>query len=297
MKNRLSALAACCSLVSLPAHAILDGQVDSNTASSDFAGVGAVINNGSVFSGVLIGEQYVLTAAHILGGAANNPNQVQFRLNNGSPATIAVEEVFIFDGYTGTTAGPDGVWHDDLAIIRLAAPVANAPIYSLYDGDLFRPGFLGLGGRFESLTLAGYGRGGNGTNGATINADAGVRRTGTVEVDKLYIDDDGGDFDDVFQYTFTSGSSHAAGGDSGGPALIFADGEWKVAGVMTFVGSTNGGSFDKFGAIGGGTIIKPYIEWINTVIHPIPEAETWAMMLAGLGLIGVMARRRSRNAA
>jgi hypothetical protein len=35
----------------------------------------------------------------------------------------------------------------------------------------------------------------------------------------------------------------------------------------------------------------------GTVVSPIPEPETYAMLLAGLGVIGFVARRRQRNLA
>jgi hypothetical protein len=35
----------------------------------------------------------------------------------------------------------------------------------------------------------------------------------------------------------------------------------------------------------------------NGVAAPVPEPETYAMMLAGLGLLGFMARRRKQKAA
>ena len=34
---------------------------------------------------------------------------------------------------------------------------------------------------------------------------------------------------------------------------------------------------------------------IGWQVTPVPEASSWAMMLAGLGLVGIFARRRSRT--
>lgn len=44
-------------------------------------------------------------------------------------------------------------------------------------------------------------------------------------------------------------------------------------------------------AMGGGQIWKDAVT-VATVTTPVPEAETYAMMLVGLGLVGFMARRR-----
>jgi hypothetical protein len=46
-------------------------------------------------------------------------------------------------------------------------------------------------------------------------------------------------------------------------------------------------------ALGGGEIWKDAIS-VMAVTTPVPEAETYAMMLVGLGLVGFMARRRTR---
>ncbi len=49
------------------------------------------------------------------------------------------------------------------------------------------------------------------------------------------------------------------------------------------------------GVIGAGEFSKFSLSenGILTFTSPVPEAETWAMMLAGLGLLGAMVRRRS----
>ena len=297
MKKQLLCLAVMAAL-SHPAHAVIDGSEDPNTSSSPFAGVGALLFNGGTYSGVLIGGQYVLTAAHVASGIASNPGGASFRLNSGAPSFYGIDQVFVYDGFTGTTAGHDGVWHDDLAIIRLAQPVSNAPFYDLYDGSLYKSGLLGGSG--ATLSFVGYGASGDGTNGVTRGADSGVKRKGRNVVDKIYADDDGGGFPDVFQYTFDknglSDEAHLAGGDSGAPAFFNDNGTWKIAGILTFVGAPQGHELDTYGAFGGGTIVAPYIDWINSVMYPVPEAETWAMMLAGLGLVGFMGRRRRQRA-
>ena len=296
-------LMALLAVATQPAHALIDGKVDSNTASSPFAGVGSVVVNGGAFSGTLIGGQYVLTAAHVVAGASLS--NISFRINDGANVTLKASSVSIFSGYTGTRAGSDGVWHDDLAIIKLAGPAASSvPFYSLYTGSVSG----------KALTFVGYGAGGDGKNGVTTASSQTVKRSGRNVVDKLYRDDDGGSASEVFQYDFDgplllnlngrlSDEVHFAGGDSGAAALIYDGGKWKIAGVGTYVGSGNGKNLDRYGAFGGGMVVGAYASWINSVISgtsgakagtiaPVPEADTWAMMLAGLGLVGYLARRR-----
>lgn len=285
----------------MPAHALVGGAVDSNTATSPWAGVGAVTVKGNVFSGALIDNQHVLTAAHIVGG--QTPGNVSFTLNVGGNLshTFNASAINIFPGYTGTAPGPGGVWYDDLAIITLSAPVPGVvPVYGLYGGPLTN----------QTIILVGYGSGGDGVNGATISGNASTKRVGQNRVDQLFVDDDGKTGDEVFVFDFDGPDASSnvfgpntppnltlgptveaqyAGGDSGGPVFVEDNGVWKIAGIAGFNGSTDqsSGSNVKHGSIGGGTIVASYIPWIEaTVAAPIPEPSAWLMMLVGLGLVG-----------
>ncbi|MDP2787978.1 MAG: trypsin-like serine protease [Pseudomonadota bacterium] len=312
MKNSL--IASLALFVAMPAHALVGGTVDANLASSPWAGVGAVKVNGGTYSGALIGNQYVLTAAHVVGGAT--PGQVQFVLNaGGAPSqTLAAESIHVFSGYQGTTSGADGVWHDDLALVKLAAPVAaGVPVYDLYNGPL-------LG---KTVSLVGYGAGGDGVNGATIAQDDNLKRAGQNRIDLTLVDDDGGSQYEIFLFDFDGPDSTTnvfgannnpqnltlgaaveaqyAGGDSGSPLFVNDNGTWKLAGIAAFNASVTGlpGSNVKFGAVGGGSIVAPYATWIQATIAvsvsaPVPEPETWLMLLAGLGLVGVARVGKSR---
>lgn len=299
MKNSL--FASLILFAALPAHALVGGAVDPNTAGSPWAGVGAVNVNGGTFSGALISNQYVLTAAHVVGGQVSTPGNVSFTLNAGSDKShvITAESIVVFPGFTGTTPGSDKVWHDDLALVKLSAPVdSSIPVYGLYDGA--------LGGK--TLTLVGYGGSGDGVKGGTSPAKASVKRVGQNRVDKVLPDDDGGTHDEIFLFDFdgpdassnvygssslatnlTLGASveaQFAGGDSGSPLFVKVGNAWQIAGIAAFNGSVTGlpGSNVLFGSIGGGTVVAPYIPWIASTVAPEPH--TWLTLLVGIGLVG-----------
>jgi len=306
-------LALIAALSHTSAFALLGGSIDTNSASSPWAGVGAVTINGSVFSGALIDSQHVLTAAHVVSGAALG--SVGFTLNVGGDATqtLGASAIQVFPGYNGTTPGADGVWHDDLAIITLSAPVTGVvPTYSLFNGSLAN----------QTLTLVAYGSGGDGVTGVTSGANASVKRVGQNRVDVQLVDDDvvGSTVKEVFAFDFDGptvasnvyGSNNPvnltlganveaqfAGGDSGSPVFVNDGGVWKIAGIAAFNGSaTTGGSNTLFGSIGGGTIVASYIPWITSALAtPVPEPHTWLMLLAGLGLVGAVRLRLRFRAA
>jgi V8-like Glu-specific endopeptidase len=302
-------LAVAIACVSSSAYALVGGSLDANLTTSPWAGVGAVTINGGVYSGALLDSQHVLTAAHVVGGQVGTPGNVGFTLNVGGAATHVYSAVAIsvYGGYSGTAPSADGVWHDDLAIITLSAPVAGVvPTYDLYTGSLAD----------HTVTFVGYGGGGDGLTGVTSGPNATIKRTGQNNVDMLLADDDGGTADEVFVFDFdgptkasnvygadspanlTLGAeieAQFAGGDSGSPVFVDDNGVWKIAGVATFNGGTqvSSGSSVLFGSVGGGTIVAPYQSWIQTVIAaPVPEPEVWGMLVAGLGMVGVACRRR-----
>lgn len=92
-----------------------------------------------------------------------------------------------------------------------------------------------------------------------------------------------------FEYVWDTASKNAITGLPGNPALIPADffsGGQGVVGVSVW-------HYD--GVDGNDIAIHGGITSTVALAMPVPEAETYAMMLAGLGLVGFMVMRR-RNA-
>lgn len=116
-----------------------------------------------------------------------------------------------------------------------------------------------------------------------------------------------------FGGTWTSdeglGSNEAlsAGGDSGGGAFIFDGGEWVLSAVQSWgwdnpcayfdYGSCNtlSGNPSGYGDLAGATATFSHVEWIDSVVSaaPVPESESYLLVLAGLGVVGSVIRRRT----
>ena len=98
-----------------------------------------------------------------------------------------------------------------------------------------------------------------------------------------------------------------AGGDSGGGDFVWNGTEWLLSGVHSWGWGGNsacgyagvaGAACDNaskngssYGDLSGSTATFSHIGWVNSVTA-VPEPESYAMLLAGLFITGVVARRR-----
>ncbi len=302
-----------------PAHAILAGsptgtpadtpalRVDPNTASSPWAGVGVLEVGGKSFSAALIGPRHVLTAAHVVGGAG--AGSLSFVLNAGGDAShrLAARAVHVNPGYQGFVPAADGVVHDDLAIVELSEA---APSWIPYYIPQVEPLTAGA-----ALTFVGYGATGDGVNGiaVAVGSTPYTKRVGGNAADVLLADDDGSarleafvfDFDGPVASTNRMGGTTLGNavettfgsGDSGSPALLLVGGQWRLAGVGTFVAQFSGGPTQSgvFGTGGGGMLVSGYADWISGVVGaaaPIPEPAPSALWMSGLALVAALSIRR-----
>jgi hypothetical protein len=262
-------------------------------------------------SGALVGGSYVLTAAHCVTSGSRTVTATAitatFAVASGTPAATVsgasiAASVLVPQAWTGNFE--DGA---DLALIRLPGTIA-ARSY-----DIVRDPDAGFG---VPVTLAGYGRSGTGLQG-DFPIGFGTLRSGTNTYDAVWdpLDVKGApfayDFDDGTAATdtigtilgapqFGTGSTEVliAPGDSGGPTFF----NGLLIGVHSF-GGTFGQPFDinslldsSFGELGGDTRIANYAGWIDSVTAPVPEPRAYLLLLAGLGLVGAICRRRTGRA-
>nr|WP_194743294.1 trypsin-like serine protease [Thermaurantiacus tibetensis] len=91
-----------------------------------------------------------------------------------------------------------------------------------------------------------------------------------------------------------------AGGDSGGPQFV----NGKIVSVTSYglsfgtaFGDCRSGLQSSCGEFNGFAPLYASRDWIRAVLNPgvIPEPGTWAMLIAGFGLVGAMARRRRES--
>ena len=267
-------------------------RVDPNSATSPFAGVGSLqitANRGTfICTGTPIDSTHVLSAAHCIDlnndGVSDKKDGIRsitFNLNLDTDAGTDRVDVSIpavswqphpdFTGFNRPSI------NDDLSVITLSSAVpAGVPTYGLATSDM-------VAGATE-LYLVGYGRSGDGVNGYTTNASFTVKRVGQNTVDAFYGQDDAGRSaaNEVFRFDFdgptcngplggpTMGNDQETtlgGGDSGGPSFALCNGcdanlasSYSLVGVNTFTQGTN---TPKFGSMGGGINVFPYLGWIT----------------------------------
>jgi hypothetical protein len=214
--------------------------------------------------GVLIAPQWVVTAAHAV---LNPPTEIVL---NG--VARKVERLVVHPGYKpfpqdliaqalesgdASRAMAFQASNDDIALIRLAVPVTDVSPAPVYRGE-------GEAGRVAKFI-------GKGATGDGITGQAGPNRTvlrrayGTIDrVDGHWL---------VSQFN-TGPSSQAlegmsGSGDSGGPVLIEAKGQWQLAGLASWKFVEGNAAAFRAGVYGQKTYnvrISSYTKWIEGVL-------------------------------
>ena len=239
-------------------------------------------------------------------------------------AIITASSVSMHSDYKGFGNCPVGVpgfcLNDDVAVITMNA---DAPAMAKIYGTWQLPA-----GEGQLVTMVGYGRSGQGTVGFTTGANFRIKRQGKNHWDLYDLNDEQffvagpqevwyGDFDGVLngvmQDTFCNPNvvnppvcspildndveAALGGGDSGGPSFINYGGNFYLLGNNTFSGRFQNQTPGTFGTYFGGMAMGGYIDYLRDAtggaMQFVPEPTSYALVLAGLALMGGMRRRKT----
>ena len=245
-------------------------------AQPDYASAGSISVSGMTVSGVLVANNYVLTAAHV----GQLEGTMAFTLPSG---TYLHAWKVLHPDWTG-----DVVEGSDLALIRLATLVLEEQPAVLYAGA----SEIGQTG-----VVVGFGRTGTGVNGATESG--GTERAGknvweirgpaigysadvlVADFDSPLSQDDnwfGGRLPIDLEYM-------AAWGDSGGGMFLSDGGTQKLAGITSFVASRDGAADSDYGdAMVVGRILS-HMSFLNEYLSE-PATMSWVGASGGYNEAG-----------
>ena len=269
------------------------GIVDGATFGEQFPQVGVVSmlrgTDAGGASGVLIAEDWVLTAGHVLARPGDltgeNIDGIRFRTGSdpfgvGPTHLREADAWFVHPGYTLQTA--DGV---DLALVHLSAPITDVAPASIFDGTVI------TGMEFYGV---GYGEQGSVETGL-LPIDWRRRAGGNLTTDVRHGPDDF--ISSRFDAMDNGGMPDewlGTGGDSGGGWFVDENGELKLFAIN----SANLGSSPGYGAFTIGMPIQPHLNWIEETMASVPEPSSGVgafLMLNCVLIWGIPRRRRMRR--
>lgn len=294
MVTRLSAvaaLAACAMFIGTPIdagiirHDVADASYLAVGNDADFNAVGQVTftGNSDWASGVLIGEQWFVTAGHVVRSnfINNTPGNVLFTVGGN---TYSGQQIIMNPGYVHGQPYNG----NDIAIVQLSSVVGNVTASAVYN-QTDELGQLG--------TFVGFGRTGTGLTGVQITPA--TKRGGTNDVDvtgntadntwstnTLLSDFDRPSFPDDSSWGSTTPTDLeylTAEKDSGAGLFLEDGGDYYLAGVISFA-ILNGDSINYgYGDSSAATRISSHIAWLEANVPDLtvlPEASSFLLLSA-----------------
>ncbi|MFM7208155.1 MAG: trypsin-like peptidase domain-containing protein [Planctomycetaceae bacterium] len=303
MATVVAAVGGWMAAVAVPARAVVidtltgTGNTSAPTDDPGWANVGAL----GIGTGVYLGNDWVLTAAHVGGGS--------IVLNGGTYAMLAG---------SGTTLTNNGVAGKsataDLYMFRLASTPPGLPGVTIASATATNG---------SSVTMIGSGRdrgsftqwsvnqgttpwtwtevpsGGNAAGYKTLSSRSMRWGTNNVAASALWINDG---FGDTFMFgtSFTdygpaTTEAQAAYGDSGGGVFHKNGSAWELAGIMLTVGGYSGQPDPGANAIyGDATYVADLSAYRSQIVTIVPEPASAALVVTAAGLAAAV-RRRARS--
>ncbi|MEM9294350.1 MAG: trypsin-like serine protease [Planctomycetota bacterium] len=223
-----------------------------------FPSVGELFVPGARGSGVLIAEDWVLTAGHMVDDASEN---VRIRLGG---STYQADAWVTHPGWDGGLLGGR-----DLALIHLSDPVDDVAPSELYRGADPRGAW--------SISV-GYGLTGNGRNGfhkrslGALGFTNFIDSIGNAGLLLSDFDDPGrGGVGGLGSSVATAREGAIAPGDSGGGVFVRVDGRRYLAGVHSFVWPRDGRFDSDYGDWYGSASVSRHADWIDQVLGQDPS--------------------------
>lgn len=243
--------------LALDAPPIIGGEL-----TSDFEPVGMLVATDGTYlygpwcTATLIGQRWVLTAAHCIDYEAIGPYErhgLDIVFCSGHDVNNIYECAYATEIIEHPDYARDG--RSDIGLVKIDRNL-SAGSYALNTASPTRL-------NDDEVTYVGFGSSsGYGGNGS------GYKRT--VEVDLV-------EYDTTHLFTYESGKN-VCSGDSGGPALMWENGAWKIVGVNSYVYAQSGDPCTGSYAVGASTRVDAFYDWVldyadAEVLEPEEEEE------------------------